>query len=79
MQSNLDRMRVVVFNQINTLKGQHAGLLDSTHEVAIGHGVLRNEIDSISGKIYLTIFAESKGRVCYYVSCAYLRYGSVIS
>ena len=29
--------------------------------MAIGHDVLRNEIGSISNKIYLRIFAESKG------------------
>ena len=58
MQSILDRMRLIVFNQINTLKSMRAGLQDSVRKVPIGHDVLRNEIGS---KIYLTIFAESKG------------------
>ena len=39
----------------------YAGLQDSVREVAISHDVLRNEIGSISDKMYRTIFAESKG------------------
>ena len=61
MQSDFDKTRLIVFNQINTLKSIHAGLQRSVREVAIDHDVLRNEISNISDKIYLTIFAESKG------------------
>ena len=37
------------------------GLQGSVREVAFNHDVLRNEIGSISDKIYVTIFAESNG------------------
>ena len=89
-------MRLTVFDQINTLKSLHDGLQDSVREMAINYDVLRNRIGSISDKIYLTIFAESKGALTWVerfsfgnvgredtgyvnVSCAYLRYESVIS
>ena len=61
LQSNLDMMRLIVLNQINTLKSMHAGLQDTVREVAMCHGVLQNEIGSISDNIYLTIYSESKG------------------
>ena len=38
-----------------------AGLQDSVCEVAINYDVLQNRIGSICDKIYLTIFAKSKG------------------
>ena len=61
LQINLDRMRLIVLNQINTIKSLQSGLQDSVREVAINYDVLRNRICSISDKIYLTLFAESKG------------------
>ena len=54
-------MRRTVFDQINTLKSLHVGLQDSVREMAINYDISRNRIGSISVKIYLTIFAESKG------------------
>ena len=39
----------------------HDGLQDSACEVAINYDVLQNRISSNNDKIYLTIFAESKG------------------
>ena len=35
LQINLDRMRLIVLNQINTIKSLHGGLQDSVPEVAI--------------------------------------------
>ena len=48
-------------SSINTLNSMHAGLQDSVREVVMCHGVLQNEIGSISDNIYLTIYSESKG------------------
>ena len=39
----------------------HAGLQRSVRKVAINYDVLQNGIGRFSDKIYLTIFAESKG------------------
>ena len=63
LQINLDMMKLIVLNQINTIKSLHGGLQDSVREVAINYDVLQNRIGSISDKIYLTLFVESKGAI----------------
>ena len=65
LQGDLNRMRGIVFNQINTVKNMHARLHDCVREVAINHDVLQNKVGSISDKIYLTIFAEGKGALAW--------------
>ena len=60
LQIKLDMMKLIVLNQINTIK---SGLQDSVREVAINYDVLQNRIGSISDKIYLTFFVESKGAI----------------
>ena len=52
LQEDLDRMRLTVFNQMNTLRSMHAELQYIFQGVAFGHDALLNTIGNINDKNY---------------------------